>query len=279
MNKKQVELLKKIISEHMNIIMSLTTGMTNEGGKPPSDSILEKLGLPKEIKDLITDSYKYGKLGVIESKSLEKMSETEVDKLINNLRLTPAQKRAVEFSQINTQVHLDSLQSRITSTVVSLAVQEQKTMYETVKKIVPKAMADNTPRYKVIQQLRETSQDWERDWHRVAHTEMWNAKCNGEAQSIASGESPLSSKGDETRVYKLPAPNACNMCKKLYLEPGGTKPIVWKLSDLMANGTNYGLKQADWKAVVGTIHPNCMCPLSILPDGYHLNDDGSIQPD
>lgn len=276
MTKHQIELLKKIISEHMNVIMQLTTG---DGGKMPSPDMLKKLGLPKEVTDLITDSYKYGKASVISGKSLEKMSEKDVKKLTDSLKLTPAQRKSIEYAQINAQVHLDSLKARITSSVISLAVQDQTNMYQTIQQVIPEAMADGTPRYKVIQQLREMSGDWERDWHRVAHTEMWNAKCTGEAQAMLDGESPLTSKGKETRVFKRPAPNACPSCKRLYLEKGTNKPIVWKLSDLVANGTNYGKKQADWKAVVGTIHPNCLCPLSVLPDDYHLDDDGIMQPD
>ena len=259
----------------MNVIMSLTTG----GGKPPSAAVLKKMGLPPEIGDLVTDAYKYGKLGTLSGKSLEKMSKKDVEKLMKELTLTPAQKNSVEFAQIKAQQHLDTLQAKITSTVVSLAVQDQMNMYSAVKTVIPKAMEENTPRYKVIQQLREQSQDWERDWHRVAHTEMWDAKVNGEANAILNGESPLSKKGKDTRVFKRPSPNACPICKKLYLEKGTNKPIVWRLEDLMANGTNYGKKQADWKATLGTVHPNCMCPLSVLPDGYHLDDNGTMVPD
>lgn len=277
MTKNQIELLKKIISEHMNIIMQLTTG--GGGGKPPSTEMLKKLGLPKDITDLISDSYKYGKVSTLSGKSLEKMSEKDAKKLIDSVKLTPAQRKSIEYAQINAQVHLDSLQSRITSSVISLAIQDQTNMYQTIEQVIPTAMSDGTPRYQVIQQLREISGDWERDWHRVAHTEMWNAKCTGEAQAMLDGESPLTSKGADTRVFKRPAPNACPMCKKLYLEKGTNKPIVWKLSELIANGTNYGLKQKDWKPVVGTLHPNCMCPLSVLPDGFHLDDDGVMQPD
>ena len=277
MTKRQIKLLKQIISEHMNIIMQITAG--GGDGKSPSPEMLKKLGLPKDVTDLITDSYKYGKMSTVAGKNLEKMPEKDAQKLINDLKLTPAQRKSVEFAQVNAQTHLDSLQARITATTLSLAIQDQQNMYRTIKQVIPTAMANGTPRYKVIQQLREMSKDWERDWHRVAHTEMWNAKCTGEVQAMLDGESPLTSKGADTRVFKRPGPNACIMCKKLYLEKGTNKPKVFKLSELMANGTNYGLRQSDWKPVVGTVHPNCMCPLSVLPDGYHLNDAGTIEPD
>lgn len=276
MTKKQIQLLESIIKEHMNVIMQLTAGV---GDKKLTPSLVKKLGLPKEISDLITDSYKYGKMSAIAGKPLDKLDDKQLKPIMDKLKLTPAQQKSVEYAQMNAQVHLANLQSKIVSTVISTAIQDQSNMYSSIKQVIPDAMSNATPRYKVIQQLRETSNDWERDWHRVAHTEMWNAKCTGEAQAILDGESPLSSDKGDTMVFKRPSPNACKHCKELYLEKGTNKPKVWKLSELIANGTNYGLKQADWKPVVGTVHPSCTCPLSVLPKGYHLNNDGVIEPD
>lgn len=275
LTKKQIEKIKQIINKHMDIILSLTTGE----GKKPSSAVLKKLGLPPEFEDLITDSYKYGKLGVLKGKSLDKMSPKELENLIKKTNLSAAQKNAVELSKINAQQYIDSLNAKVTSSILSVAIKEQLNMYVTTKNVIPKAIEDNTERYKVIQQLREMSGDWERDWHRVAHTEMWDAKVRGEAQAIFDGESPLSAKKGETRVFKRPGPNACSMCKKLYLEPDGVTPRIFSLSELQSNGTNYGKKQRDWVATLGTLHPSCMCPLSIMPDGYHFNSVGQLEPD
>lgn len=275
LTKKQIEKIKQIINKHMNIIMSLTTGE----GKKPSSAVLKKLGLPPEFEDLITDSYKYGKLGVLKGKPLDKMTPKEIEKLLKDVNLSASQKEAVELSKINAQQHINSLNAKVTSSVLSLAIKEQLNMYTTVEKVVPEAIKNDTERYKVIQQLREMSGDWERDWHRVAHTEMWDAKVRGEAQAIFNGESPLSSKKGETKVFKRPGPNACSKCKELYLEPDGITPRIFTLSELQANGTNYGKKQRDWVATLGTVHPNCMCPLSVMPDGYHFNAIGQLEPD
>lgn len=275
LTKKQIEKIKQIINKHMDIIMSLTTGE----GKKPSSAVLKKLGLPPEFGDLITDSYKYGKLGVLKGKPLDKMTPKEIEKLLKDVNLSTSQKEAVELSKINAQQHINSLNAKVTSSVLSLAIKEQLNMYTTVEKIIPEATKNDTERYKVIQQLREMSGDWERDWHRVAHTEMWDAKVRGEAQAIFNGESPLSSKKGETKVFKRPGPNACSKCKELYLEPDGITPRIFTLSELQANGTNYGKKQRDWVATLGTVHPNCMCPLSVMPDGYHFNAIGQLEPD
>lgn len=273
LTKAQIAKIKKIITEHMEVLMKIVVG----DGKP-SPELIRKLGLPKEITDLITDSYKYGKLGVLRGKDLSKMSQSEVEKLLKKLTLTKHQQKAVEYLQIKTQQSIDTLHAKVLANVMNTVVQDQLNMYETVKKVVPDAVADHTERYKVIQQLREQSGDWARDWHRVAHTEMWDAKVMGEANAIIDNESPVSKKGSETLVFKRPGPNACAQCKKHYLESDGITPKVFRLSDLMANGTNYGKKTADWKPTVGILHPNCLCPLSVMPDGYTFDATGQLVP-
>lgn len=269
--KTQIRQIQKIINDHMEILMQITTG----DGKP-SPTLLRKLKIPKGITDLITNSYQYGKLRILEGKDLSNMSESDVKKLLRNLRLTPTQKQSIEHAKVKAQQYIDNLNQRITSNVVTMAIQSDLSMWDAVKDIVPAALENNTPRYKVIQQLRETTGDMMRDWHRVAHTEMWDAKVQGEAEAILHNESPLSKKGADTLVYKKPAYNACNKCKQLYLEKDGITPKVFKLSELVSYGTNYGKKQADWVPTVGTLHPNCMCTLNVKPDDTEFDSQGNL---
>lgn len=270
----QIQKVKKIIEEHMEILMQLTIG----GAQPP-ERLIKKLNLPKSAENLVLDAYKYGKLGVDQGKPMGSISRRDVQILIDKLRLNPRQKKSMEYIKAKTQANLDSLTARITSGVVNTVLNSQISMYQAVKQVIPQAMATHADRYQVIQKLRDMTGDWERDWHRVAHTEMWDAKVMGEAQAIIDGESPLSDKGKNTMVFKRPGPNACNKCNQLYLEKDGVTPRLFKLSDLQAQGTNYGLKQADWKPTLGVLHPNCMCPLSVMPDGFHFDDRGQLEMD
>lgn len=246
------------------------------GDGKPSPRLVKKLGLPKEIEDLITSSYRYGKLKVLQGKDLSNMSDSDVKKLVRNVKLNKAQQYSVEHSKIKAQQSIDTLTQKITSSVVTMAVQSDLSMWEAVKEVIPAAMENDTPRYKVVQELREKTNDWERDWHRVAHTEMWSAKCQGEAEAIMNGESPLSSDKGETLVYVKPAHNACNKCKQLYLEVDGVTPKVFRLADLIANGTNYGKKQADWKPCVPPLHPNCMCVINVKPKDTEFDAQGNL---
>ena len=271
LTRSQIRQIQRIINDHMEVLMQLTTG----DGKP-SPRLVKKLGLPEAIVDLITTSYKYGKLGVLQGKDLSTMSESDVKKLMRNIKLTKSQQNSVDYSKIKAQQSIDSLSQRITSSVVTMAIQSDLSMWEAVKEVIPAAMENDTPRYKVIQELREKTGDWERDWHRVAHSEMWDAKLQGEAEAIMNDESPLSKDKGETLVYKRPAHNCCNKCRQLYLEKDGVTPKVFRLADLMANGTNYGKKQADWLPTLGILHPNCMCTLNVMPKDTTFDAQGNL---
>lgn len=270
----QICQIKKVIEEHMNVIMELTIGDTKV-----SPETLKKLGVPKSVSNLITDSYKYGKLTTVVNKNLSKMSPQEVNDMLKKLKVSSRQQKSMEYLKAKTQLSIDNLTQRMTSAVITSALQNQLDMYQAIGQVVPEAVKKNTDRYKVVQQLRDLTQDWERDWHRVAHSEMWDAKVQGEANAIMDNESPISKKGKDTMVFKRPAPNACNKCKQLYLEADGITPKLFKITELQANGSNYGKKQADWKPTLGILHPNCMCPLSVMPDGYKFDSSGQLTPD
>lgn len=267
----QIKQIKQIINDHMGVVMNIMVGDSK-----PSPRLIKKLGLPKELSDLITDSYRYGKLRILEGKDLTTMSSYEVEALLRKIKLNRAQENAVDYLKVKVQTQLDTLTQRITNTVITSAVQNDVSLWTTVGNVIPKALEEKTPRYKVIQELREYSKDMERDWHRVAHTEMWGAKCMGEVQAILHNESPLSQDGPDTKIYVKPAPNACPKCKQLYLEKNLTTPRVFSITQLLANGNNYGKKQADWLPCIPPLHPNCMCTINTMPNNTKFDDNGNL---
>jgi hypothetical protein len=78
-------------------------------------------------------------------------------------------------------------------------------------------------------------------------------------ETIISGQLPA-----ETKVYKEVNNDGklCEWCKRFYLRKG--EPIVYTLSELQANGSNYGKPKSEWKPVLGATHPRCRCQLHIL---------------
>lgn len=274
LTRTQLKQIQAIIADHLEVLVQITTGDGH-----PSPELLKKLKLPKSVTDMVTKSYQYGRLGVLQGKDLSTMDSKDVEKLMRDLKLTKSQQRSIEYAKLRAEQSLNSLTQRITSTAVTMAIQSDLSMWDAVKDVIPAALENNTPRHRVIQQLRDKTGDLNRDWHRTAHTELWNAKLQGEAEAIINNESPLSKQGSETLVYKKPAHNACAKCKQLYLEPDGVTPRVFKISELIANGDNYGKKQAEWKAVIGTVHPNCMCVLNVMPPGTKFDSQGNLVPE
>lgn len=247
-------------------------------GKSLADkTLLKKLGISQEDIGLIQKSFMFGDSRIRSGETaFKKLNYDELKKIMLTQPKTSSQKEMIDFARENTGLYITKLEGNLTSAVADLYKQSQM-------KIISDTIVDGigsvSSTSEVVTKLRDRTEDCKRDWHRVAQTEMWNAKLQGEANAILKGSSPLTDKGAETLVYKRPAPDACPHCIKLYLEPGTLKPRVFKLSELMKNGTNYGLKTADWKACLGTLHPNCACTLNVMPPGFKFDDNGDLVPE
>ena len=121
----------------------------------------------------------------------------------------------------------------------------------------------------IASDMRTATEDWARDWHRVAATEVHNAAEAAHASHLRDAFGP------DCLVYAMEAPDACETCKRLTYKDGGTgEPMVWRLSELAANGTNVGKKQRDWLPVVGTEHPNCRRYLALALKGWRFEKQG-----
>lgn len=269
--KQEQEAIEKIMENYGEVLKYILTG---EGEIPVE--LRKKLKLPKQFAGRIRNSYRYGKLKILQKKDLNEIKPNELEKLLEQVKLTPIEEKSIAYLNAKADMHIWNLTTKISTGIMAEDIQDKIHMYQTIREIIPDSIAEMDERYPVIEKLRDNSKDWERDWYRVAHTEMWDAQINGQVQAILDGESLLSNKGGKTLVYKRPAPNACRKCKELYLEKDGITPKVFELSELLANGTNYDLKQAEWKPVAGITHPNCSCPVSIVPNGYEFDKEGKL---
>ncbi len=166
--------------------------------------------------------------------------------------------------------------------------------------IVSRAMADaedadrrrrltRTPRgedsasfaHEVMGMIRRSVGELRRDWLRVAHTETHNAAEEAKAIALASRHPDR-----DPRVFKRVRQDACDFCVMLYVKPDGVTPRVFRLSSLLANGTNVGRRagqptrsgksRSEWRAVIGAVHPFCKCELYLLADGMGFDDRGRV---
>lgn len=133
----------------------------------------------------------------------------------------------------------------------------------------------------VIARVKKAIAELRRDWLRVAHTELHNAAEEAKAIALARRDP-----GRDPRVFKRPRPDACAFCRMLFLKPDGVTPRVFRLSALLANGTNVGRRagqptrsgksRTEWKAVLGAVHPFCGCELFVLPAGAGFDSSGRV---
>lgn len=111
--------------------------------------------------------------------------------------------------------------------------------------------------------------DWNRNFDRIIESASQTAFEEGKA-----AEMQRRNPDRDPLVYKHVKPGACKHCIRLYLTGGlGSKPLIFKLSDLRANGDNIGRKTAFWLAVIGVVHPWCRCELREVPQGFIWNPD------
>lgn len=127
----------------------------------------------------------------------------------------------------------------------------------------------------IERRFKKKLKDSMRDWALVVATELHNAKEHGKALALGVG-------GRDPVVYKVTQPDACRFCVMLYMN--GKRPRLFRLSELVNNGTNYGRKAVHpkkagltgWLPVIGSTHPACQCELHEMPVGFTFDANGKI---
>lgn len=127
---------------------------------------------------------------------------------------------------------------------------------------------------------------WQRDWRRVARTEMAFAHAYGglsamlQAHPVNAGKAEDKLTIPDALVFKQPqkvlyrdgklwAP--CKHCYRIWYADDDT-PRLYPLKEVIGNGENVGRKPDDWIATIGPTHPNDLCgPLRrFVPATLHL---------
>lgn len=162
----------------------------------------------------------------------------------------------------------------ISAEEMSLLQKNQRAKFEEVLyKEIMSGIVEKRSVKKISSRIADRMQIWNRDWARIVETESQDVYNLGRAVNMMHNE-------EDPIVYFQVFSGACRHCIRLYLTRGiGSKPKTFKLSELMANGTNYGLKSKDWKPTVHPVHPYCRCELTKIPNGYVWDDEkGEFAP-
>ena len=274
----QLKQIRSIIKNHYQVILRITTGKGN-----PSKRLLKKLGITDNSPSMLDCAFILGKLmQKIGEDELKKMSLNDLKKQVAKAKLSVVERNSLKYAKQKCGDYITGLGNKADSKTLQMLLQHNyhRSLAEAEKEVINQtvvhAIKNQYTKGKLKTELGHAVGDWKRDWQRVAHTELWNSKLQGECTTILQGESIYANtnKGD-TIVAKRPAPDGCKKCKELYLEKGTNKPKKFKLSELMGK-SNVGKKVADWEPTLECLHPNCACILIVVPEGFDFDNDGTL---
>lgn len=255
---EQLEKLRQIIRDASTSLAISTTGMEvpeHELQRLVTEGYID----PDDLHNIVLDSYEYGRLMA----QLPRAKEMSYQKFINYLaknpvELTDQEKRAFEFLQGRAGQFCVSLGTRYEGEVTLAAADMDQELAEAFRYTLQSEAGRATARRETIgrltTRLRQMSDDWARDWGRIASTESHIAHQMGFIEDLAERY------GQGEGMAKIPEESACPDCRRLYLDANGrprVEPVEWWQGQGVAN---YGLKRADWRPVMGAMHPWCLLP-------------------
>lgn len=244
--------------------------------------LVEK-GIITEIPSVnaIRASWAYGYLYELLGKDEVKgASMEELFDLARKVRLSETERAAVKHAQERAGVHItaigDSIKQSISQTISETNTAFNNAPYlQQIKDVAAEGMFRRQSRNEVVTAMQNATGDTTRDMHRVAHTEMQDARIKGHAQTIIEKKG-IHTTGDgiDSVVFRRPLPGACADCIRLYLGSDGITPRLYTLRELAGNGTNFGISnRLDWKPVIGATHPYCSCTFHRMPRDRKLEKE------
>jgi very-short-patch-repair endonuclease len=169
--------------------------------------------------------------------------------------LTPFEEFQYQAARQATYGHLKHLEHRMRQDTETGIMEEiTRAEYEGIfKQGMITGVKERETLSNIVSNIGHQTGDWAKDLGRIVDTEMNNIFQKGRMMEIIKA-----SPGQDPLVYKDVYPGACRHCIALYLTGGlGSAPRVFKLSELIANGSNVGRKVKDWRPTVEGLHPFC----------------------
>lgn len=239
---------------------------------------LRKAGLdPKEIrsKQYLNKAYQFGIIAeALGDKRAKQMNFDQFNEFIgsgNFIPLTFEEEQAVNFLKQRAYSDIKGLGNRYFEKLNRVLIEVDKNKRKHLEKLIQETTISAVENRKSVKELaadlREITQDWKRDFERMAGYLMHEAYSHGKVAGMLR-----KGKASEIQVYYSVKPGACEVCQRLLLKDGlGSTPKLFPLSEIIANGSNIGRKAKDYKPVIGPIHVRCRCELMMKRKDYWWN--------
>ncbi|RYF16602.1 MAG: hypothetical protein EOO77_12350 [Oxalobacteraceae bacterium] len=253
---EQLQEIRQIILDHHQAYVVNNYGVSALA--PEIVSRLRAKGMVNVRINTMHDAFVYGAL-------LAQLGEAEAKKMTfrqfkayvtrNPMPLSSAEQHAVQIATTQAGKYAVGLGNRVDTRTGALLVDADKRLAQQMRQKIRTQTAANIASRGSIENLRSelghATKDWTRDLGRIAITETQNAMSEGLAAAFEKKY------GSDALVCKRPSSGCCDLCRDLCIGPDGA-PRIFRLSDLQAQGSNYGRKSGEMRAVVGAIHPNCV---------------------
>ena len=202
----------------------------------------------------VSTAFHYGivaqSLGSKNAKGLDFREFSQLVKSKNFLPLSMREKQVLKMLEYQAYHEIKGLGNKISNDLGRAIIEGDKVMRAGLEDLIKETAKEAVVKRKGVKEmggmLGRRTRHWGRDWHRVSDYILHEAHDWGmavEAQRVY---------GKDAYGYKQVMDRGCSICHKLYYVNGkGGEPIVFKVKDLMANGSNIGRDRADMRPVIG----------------------------
>jgi len=284
----QIKELSKIIKDHVDYFT-----WSIMGEQSVSEEDLQRMKdeglLPPEVDlDMIQYSFVLGKLeSLLTNDEYEDLPFEDLKVEASKYRTrTSYEKNMVSAIRASAGDKIQSLGDKIKNGVLTEVRQQEEK--QIIRDVLEQGVKGNRTVVQLSHDLYSVLKDAPiKDFLEVASTEMSDARTKGYIAAVLNEEGKFEGTTDglDTEVFFHVLPDACPECKKSYLNADGT-PRIFKLKDLMANGTNVGVPKKlrtvgstgdqPVRAVLSPAHPFCYCILQVKPKGFVFDDEGML---
>lgn len=238
---QEIEILSKIFEDYEKLALRLVVGDGSFDSNQSVSLAQQQLVLSKLSKLLSPESYK-------------NLTYSDLDFLIRNNwnQLKPKSAYEIAFSKV----------------IIDRMVSSVKNMADAVREEVTNIIIDNRGKStaRITSILTERFSRYIKNWHQIVTSEMRFNKNytlvsmmldGAGVYRFLKGKTP-----EEIKVFVSVSANACEDCKRDYLNADGT-PRIFILSELLANGVNVGrsMSRSNYERlpVVPPYHVHCYC--------------------
>jgi hypothetical protein len=221
---EQLQKVQKIVEKHHNAFIVSAIGP--EAVDPGVLTELEQAGLIEGHLNSVEQAYLYGQLlGILQNKATANMSFDAFQKYVrkNPIPLSVPEQRAVKFAQLSAAGYLKGLGNKVNQQTGNILIEADAKLRAKLERVVRDKTAQNIAKRETAKQLKSdlgwASEDWTRDWDRIAVTEKQTAMQTGLADHIAKRY------GEEALVAKRVMPDACFTAGTLVHTRSGEIPI------------------------------------------------------